>query len=311
MKSNKTIPITHLLTAIFAFTMFIGCGGGEEQPEEKPETELAEYFPQTFTDTDIERISDVQVYVGQSLYEYIDGGAELYHLYNFERVATANYKMGDHEIVMDIYQFDTPVNAYGLYSRVRPPAENIISLGVEGFKGVGSLEFVKGRYVLRFTGYDQSDQTQAMIDTMAQRMETVVPGIISKPDGFGLFPFQNMIGGTDVIHADSYLGHSFLSDVYERQYAFGGDTLILFYTDDSTGETYLLWAKEVEDTREDVDLSDLTFDFNKSFFVEDDFHGNILVGLKEGKLLGVLNYGRRYMNFVSDWLEELSSEPEE
>jgi hypothetical protein len=45
--------------------------------------------------------------------------------------------------------------------------------------------------------------------------------------------------------------------------------------------------------------------------VQDDFHGNILVGLKEGKLLGVLNYGRRYMNFVSDWLEELSSEPEE
>jgi len=305
------IKISLLLAAASVFTAFIGCGGDGGQSEEISGTELTEFFPQTFMDTGIERISDVQVYEGQSLYEYIDGGAELYHLYNFERVATANYKMGEHEVVMDIYQFDTPANAYGLYSRVRPPGEEPVALGMEGFTGVGSLDFVKGQYVLRFTGYDQSDETGTMIDTMAQRIKTVVPGTVSKPGEFGVFPFQNMIRGTDVIHADSYLGHSFLSDVYERQYAFGSDTLTLFYTEDSTGGTYLLWAREVEGTREDVYLSDLPFDFNKSFLVQDDFHGNILVGLKEGKLLGVLNYGRRYMNFVSDWLEALSSEPEE
>jgi hypothetical protein len=119
-----------------------------------------------------------------------------------------------------------------------------------------------------------------------------------------------MVEGTDVIYADSYLGHSFLTEVFERKYAFGSDTLTLFYTDDASGKTYLLWAEEAGDRAEDIDLSDLPFDYGKSFVVKHDFYGNILAGLKEGKLLGVINYGRRYTNFVADWLEELSTETE-
>ncbi len=298
-----------LILSIFA--TIIACGGGEEETTvgQSP-SELTEFFPESFADTEINLTSEVEVYEGRSLYEYINGGAELYHLYNFEKVATAGYKKGENEIVMDIYQFDTPLNAYGLYSRVRPPAEEVLALGVEGFGGTGSLDFVKGRYVIRLTGFDQSDETQVMIDTMAQRMAVAVPGTIDKPDGFSLFPFQNMVEGTDVIYADSYLGHSFLTEVFERKYAFGDDTLTLFYTDDASGKTYLLWVEEVGDRAEDFDLTDLPFDYGKSFMVKHDFYGNILVGLKEGKLLGVINYGRRYMNFVSDWLEQLSAETE-
>ncbi|MBD3217030.1 MAG: hypothetical protein GF310_02050 [candidate division Zixibacteria bacterium] len=303
--------ISSILALIFIFSILFACGGGEEEAAvEQPNFELTEFFPESFADTEINRSSEVEVYEGQSLYEYINGGAELYHLYNFEKVATAGYKKGENEIVMDIYQFDTPRNAYGLYSRVRPPAEEVLALGVEGFGGAGSLDFVKGRYVVRLTGFDQSDETQVMIDTMAQRMAATMPGITDKPDGFSLFPFQNMVEGSDVVYADSYLGHSFLTEVFERKYTFAGDTLTLFYTDDASGKTYLLWAEEVVDRAEDFDLSDLPFDYGKSFVVKHDFYGNILAGLNEGKLLGVINYGRRYMNFVSDWLEQLSAETE-
>ena len=56
---------------------------------------------------------------------------------------------------------------------------------------------------------------------------------------------------------------------------------------------------------DDEDLSGMPFDEGKVFLLNDDYHGNILVGFKSGKLLGIINFGVRYKNFVSDWLDAL------
>jgi hypothetical protein len=73
------------------------------------------------------------VFVGDSLWEYINGGAELYHTYEFVDVATAYYLQDSTEIVVDIYRFATPDDAYGMYTQLRPGGPGTMNYGIEGF----------------------------------------------------------------------------------------------------------------------------------------------------------------------------------
>ena len=74
-----------------------------------------------------------------SLFEYINGGAELYLSYGFERLISAFYQLGDDEeksIVLDIYDMGTPLQAYGVFGANRREEADRAPGGVEGFDWV-------------------------------------------------------------------------------------------------------------------------------------------------------------------------------
>ncbi|HPB73006.1 MAG TPA: hypothetical protein PLX71_08505, partial [Phycicoccus sp.] len=49
------------------------------------------------------------------LYNYIDGGAELFLEFGFEACTVQQYKRGADEAVMEVYRMDDPVAARGIY----------------------------------------------------------------------------------------------------------------------------------------------------------------------------------------------------
>jgi len=257
-------------------------------------------LPTQFGSSGIERTTNPETYAGQSLYEYINGGAELYHLYNFINVTTATYKSREAEIVADIYKFDTPDNAFGLYTLMRPDNPETVTLGVEGFTTSSSLEFVKDKYLVRVTGYDNSQETQNGIAKIAAELSSSLSGKTTKPDVFSYFPKQNMIPASEKYLADSYMGYSFINHVYTINYGIDGDTLTLFTTDDPDGEKYLQWSEALGD--EIKPLTDFSYEQGKAFLMPDEFYGHIAAGLKKGKLLGVINYHDQHKQFLENWL---------
>ena len=72
--------------------------------------------------TDVTREEAASFYEPDNLYEYIDGGADVFLLYDFQRLLHQNFKAGKGEITADIYDMGKAENAFGIYSAERSPS---------------------------------------------------------------------------------------------------------------------------------------------------------------------------------------------
>ena len=59
----------------------------------------------------------VASFKGESLYDYIDGAAEVYLAYNYRRVSVRRYvKPNQPDIIADVYQMGSSEDAFGVFS---------------------------------------------------------------------------------------------------------------------------------------------------------------------------------------------------
>ena len=58
-------------------------------------------------------------YKPDSLYQYIDGGADVYLLYDFQSLMHQEFKSGVAELIVDIYDMGKSEDAFGIYSAER------------------------------------------------------------------------------------------------------------------------------------------------------------------------------------------------
>jgi hypothetical protein len=152
-------------------------------------------------------------------------------------------------------------------------------------------------------GFDETPATGEAIRGLATQVASLLPGTTDKPAMFGLFPPQGVIANTDKIIGEAFLGQAFLKWVYTRDYAVDSDTLTLFVSNDPNGEVLAAWFTQIsEEERSPVSLVDLPFDEHYSLLVANPYYGDILAGLRKGKLAGVIKFSDRHFKFVSDWL---------
>jgi hypothetical protein len=298
MKRDKIMII-----AMVMGVLLYGCGG-----EKKSSADLScsNFLPDEIAQTEKKRSSEVRTFKGESLFEYIDGGAEIYHAYNFIEVATANYGTNGIETVVDIYRFENSDNAYGLFASFRPDNPVFVPLGAEGFGSPTSIDFVKGPFVVRIIGFAESAETAQAISVLASEINAILPADDNLPQKFSFFPQGDYLDGTDRIFAQSFLGQKFLTDVYSRKYHISGDTLTLFITEDVSGEKFSLWFEfGVADGSAEPAREDLIFDDGRAFIIENNYYGRIVTGLKGEHLIGVINYSDDKKDFLTEWLDSI------
>jgi len=281
-------------------TFFIGCS------KEKKSEPTSILFPDSFYEINMKRSSEIRTFENKSLWEYINGGAEIYLAYNFVKVVTADYKKGELEIVADIYQFKSRADAFGLYSVFRQPDAMIVKLGVEGFSASPTINFVKDKYFVKLTGYDNTEEGSLALINLAEQLSKRIPGSSEMPEGFGLFPSENQLTNTTKYFAESFSGQKFLTEIYSIDYSIGKDTVTLFITDDTSGNKYMQWLKFTEELNKRKDSpKSVIFDENLSFIYNDSYYGELLIGLKNNRLAGVINYKGEQVEFINKWLESL------
>jgi hypothetical protein len=291
------------LTGILLITLLsFSCG-------EKKETialNTGDFLPEKSTRSELTRSSDIRIFAGESLWEYINGGAEVYHDYNFVEVATADYKINDIEIVADIYRFDTAENAYGLYSMLRLDEAETIRLGIEGFISPASINFVKGPYLIRLTGFVETAESDITLINFAEELNKIVPGAVEKPKRFSLFPAEHRLPGRDKYYAKLFMGQKFLTLVYSQDYELKDDTITLFMLEDKSGGKYMKWLEFAESIKKTkTPPKDIPFDEDYCFIIEDNFYGDILAGLRQGHLVGMINFKEKHRDHFVTWLTSL------
>jgi len=290
------------LEIILALILIYGCGSDST----KEALSGGQYLPDKTTRSELERSTEIRTFTGDSLWEYIDGGAEVYHLYKFTDVATADYKNGNVELVADIYHFDGTENAFGLYSMLRPSGAEIVKLGVEGFISPASVNFVKGEYLIRLTGLEDSNESDLALINFAEELNEKIPGLTERPQQFGSFPSENMVSGADKYYAEQFMGQKFLNEVFSRDISSDADTVTLFLSSDVSGGKFLQWSNYTEQIKRSKGRPDPNpFDDTLCLVLEDSYYGDIIFGLKSGHLAGMINFTENRMEYLSDWVNSI------
>jgi hypothetical protein len=297
---SKSLFLPILAIFISVFILFCSKKQGKE------EITAARLLPEKVEAAGLQRMSPPRTFLGQALWEYLDGGAEIYHQYNFAEVATTDYKGENVELAVDIFRFDNATNAFGLYSTLRPEKPNIALLGVEGFSTPGAIEFVKGAYYVKIISYKETEESNRAMIGLAQELNTLIPGATNKPNSFLLFPINNKLGARDRYYRELFLGQKFLRRFYSQDYALESDTVTLFLSPDESGEKYLKWSEYATALNAFQPASDsLGFDSGRAFIMDDNISGRIVVGLRKGKILGMTGYKEIHKRFLTDWINSL------
>lgn len=126
-----------------AWTLFfiISFAGGDVK-------DLAQSIPKKILDWEV--AGRDAVYDRKTIYDYMDGGAEVYLTFDFRNVFVRKYKgpSGD-EIALDIYDMGSPEEAFGIFSCDRQDPE--AGIGQESEYGYGLLRFRQGRFFVSVT----------------------------------------------------------------------------------------------------------------------------------------------------------------
>jgi len=122
----------------------------------------------------------VDAYDRKTLFHYIDGGAELYLAYHFQKVYVHTYtKAGEPDIIMDIYEMGTPEDAFGVFTSEREGED--IGIGQGSEYEAGLLRFFKGRFFVSIMTYEETPQSRKAVYLLARTVADAIQSTGDKP----------------------------------------------------------------------------------------------------------------------------------
>ena len=84
----------------------------------------------------------VLTFIPKALYEYINGAADLYLMYDFQELKVAEYlNEKKASVIIDVYRHKTPTHAFGIYSQERLSNANFLDIGAQGYIEKNVLNF--------------------------------------------------------------------------------------------------------------------------------------------------------------------------
>ncbi len=156
-------------------------------------------------------------YKPDTLYQYIDGGADVYLLYDFLLLLHQDFKAGAADVTADVYDMGKPEDAFGIYSAERSPKYNYIPVGAEGYHSKGVLNFFQDHYYVKLAGSGAS--VDAQLDQLARTLSTRIGGSRTAPPLLVKLPQLHRVKHSEQYIRKDPLGHAFLAPAYVVTYA--------------------------------------------------------------------------------------------
>lgn len=226
------------------------------------------------------------VYVPSNLYDYIDGQAELYLSYGFQRLVTGTFVKAtapDEFIVADVYDMGKKLHAFGVYSVYEDEDWESLDAGAAGFRGDRFFALYKGPYFALITA-ETADQAAG--ERLARLIAGSIPGDSDPPSELRYLPEKNLIQGTLRYTPEGLFGYGFLPRGIEGRYRTAQDPIVLFVvfcgseTEASTAlERYRAYVEQERAFPTQVD--DLG---EEGFFGEEPYHAGLMV-VRSGRFL--------------------------
>jgi hypothetical protein len=131
-------------------------------------------------------------YDRDTLYDYIDGGAELYIAYSFKKVLAVKYVKGqDSEIVIDFFDMGNSYDAFGIFSHSREEENEKLGQGAEYNSGL--LTFWKDRYYVSILAYPETEEKKQIVLKLGRILADAISETGELPPIVSQLPRDNLI----------------------------------------------------------------------------------------------------------------------
>ncbi|MCK4762522.1 MAG: hypothetical protein KAW12_10030 [Candidatus Aminicenantes bacterium] len=192
------------------------------------------------------------IYTPDNLYEYINGAAEIFLGFDFQELAALTYEdPQEHQLTIDIYRHSSARNGFGIYSQEKPVKGDFLKIGAQGYYEKGVLNFVKGSYYVKISGFDLGDKDKEVMTAAAEKISKKLVGADHFPLPTTSFPGRGKIVNSERFTAADFLGHSFLHSAFAADYKDSGTEFQIFIMEAATPkearkivENYFKFAKK-------------------------------------------------------------------
>jgi|SRR5271157_4872494 len=153
----------------------------------------------------------------ETLFEHIDGQADLFLQYGFETSVFAIYRnvnSSEDKIDVDIYDMGNPLQAFGVFSRFRQE-ESTVGIGLDSYLGDRYALFYKGKY---FVVLQAQDSNASTLKRLAQEIESRISDSSAPPKEIAYFPKSGLKPGSIEYFPEGLLGHQFLKRGFKAAY---------------------------------------------------------------------------------------------
>ena len=127
----------------------------------------------------------------QTLYDYMDGGAEVYLAFDLRQVWARKYAgPGGGELTLDIYDMGSPEEAFGVFSCDREDPGAGIGQGSE--YGFGLLRFHQGRFFVSVMTADENEASGRAVLDVGRAVVAALGPPGPGPDMVGFLPRESL-----------------------------------------------------------------------------------------------------------------------
>ncbi len=251
------------------------------------------------------RSPEIQNFSAETLYEDVDGAADLYLTYDFEELKVAEYqneKKGS--VTVDVYFHKTPIQAFGIYSQERLPDANFINVGAEGYIESNALNFFTGPYYVKISSYNTGSEDREILLTFAKKVSESLGEKGSLPPILSSFPGEGKKRHSEKFVAKNFLGYSFLHSAFTAEYELSGKKFRLFVIEGDRQECSGMIQKYLQQIG-----SPAKNVAEGRYTLPDPYQGEIDLYWKGKKIWGILNVSEptlrsKYLKLLEEGIEK-------
>ncbi len=274
LKSKNTFRLLLFLFWLLGGTLWEGAATGDEKTLVFPEM------------GGWKQDGNPQVFSPRTLYEYINGAADLYLTYEFQDLNVAEYKGGgEAEVTVEVYRHGDSTQAFGIYSQERLANARFLDIGAQGYQEPNVLNFVAGPYYVKVNGYNTGAEDERTMLAFGRKMEGILGGKSALPKIFSSFPREGMKKNTEKFISKNFLGYSYLHSGYTADYEVGDKKFKIFVIEGKdVGDCRGMMEKYLKQTgNEGKTVSE------GAYRLKDRYHGDVDLFWKERLIWGIVD----------------------
>lgn len=248
-------------------------------------------------------------YLPGTLFEYINGAAEIYLGYDFKELIVGQYKKkdGDCSLTLEIYDMGNEKNSFGIYSAERFPDNKFISIGNQGYLEEGTLNFIVGKYYVKLLCFECGQEADDILKLFSQEVANRVKDKGRLPLILNFFPKEGLVANSEKFILHNFLGYSFLDSGYAADYKLGELAFECFFIEGTDAEDAEKMLDAYLKTKNKPDIQGMT----GGYHIKDRYYHHIYLARIKNYICGVMKIrdgfeetGKKYFLMLIDSIEK-------
>ena len=224
-----------------------------------------------------------QMFSPDTLYDYIDGGSDLYLKYDFEELQVVEYRKDKMSVSAEVYRHRDADDAFGIYSQERVPSAAFLALGAQGYYENAVCNFIQGGYYVKLSSENTGADDREILLAFARRISQELPAQTALPAVLTAFPSEGKRPNSEKFVAKDFLGYAFLHSGFIVDYDRSGQKYQLFViAGDSLDDARAMMGRYLQQIKLEIKLTE------GAYQVTDPYHGEMALFWKGKYIWGTV-----------------------